>query len=126
MLTAFAAVGMGLLMSAARAQPGPGHELHPARAVPQLFFGGLDRPRRDHERPAGGDLGARGGAVVLRRLGSAVDINGRIAASPAYAKVSRFGDDYFAIAPRSVAVILVAFVVVSFVGVRLLLTRRQD
>ena len=40
--------------------------------------------------------------------------------------MSRFGDDYFAIAPRSVALILVAFVVVSFVGVRLLLTRRQD
>ena len=75
-------------------------------------------------------LAAISGLVVARwsyaGLGSAVDLNGRIADSPAYAKVSRFGDDYFAIAPRSVALILVAFVVVSFVGVRLLLRRRQD
>ena len=125
-LTSFAAVGMGLLMSAAVRTQDQATSFIPLVLVPQLFFGGSIVPVATMSAP----LAAISGLVVARwsyaGFGSAVDLNGRIAASPAYAKVSRFGDDYFAIAPRSVALILVAFVVVSFVGVRLLLTRRQD
>jgi ABC-type multidrug transport system ATPase subunit/pSer/pThr/pTyr-binding forkhead associated (FHA) protein/ABC-type multidrug transport system permease subunit len=125
-LTSFAAVGIGLLMSAAVKTQDQATSFIPLVLVPQLFFGGSIVPVATMSAP----LAALSGLVVARwsyaGFGSAVDLNDRIAHSPAYAKVSRFGDDYFAIAPRSVALILAAFIAVSFVGVWLLLVRRRD
>jgi ABC-type multidrug transport system ATPase subunit/ABC-type multidrug transport system permease subunit len=123
LLTAFGAVGMGLLMSAAVRTQDQATSFIPLVLVPQLFFGGSIVPIATMSSA----LAGLSNLVIARwcyaGLGSAVDLNTRIAHSPAYAKVSRFGDDYFAIATGRAALILVAFIVVSFVGVRLLLRR---
>jgi ABC-type multidrug transport system ATPase subunit/ABC-type multidrug transport system permease subunit len=124
-LTSWAAVGMGLLMSAAVKTQDQATSFIPLVLVPQLFFGGSIVPVATMSAP----LAALSNAVIARwsyaGFGSAIDLNARIAASPAYAKVSRFGDDYFAIAGGRVAAALVVFIVVFFAGVRLLLRRNH-
>jgi ABC-type multidrug transport system ATPase subunit/ABC-type multidrug transport system permease subunit len=122
-LTSWAAVGMGLLMSAAVKTQDQATSFIPLVLVPQLFFGGSIVPVATMSAP----LAALSNAVIARwsyaGFGSAVDLNARIAASPAYARVSRFGHDYFAIATARVAGALVIFIVVFFAGIRLLLRR---
>ncbi|MDX6727464.1 MAG: transport system ATP-binding/permease protein [Baekduia sp.] len=122
-LTGWAAVGMGLLMSAAVKTQDQATSFIPLVLVPQLFFGGSIVPVATMSAP----LALLSNAVIARwsyaGFGSAVDLNARIAASPAYAKVSRFGHDYFAIPTGRVALALVIFIAVFFAGVRLLLRR---
>jgi ABC-type multidrug transport system ATPase subunit/pSer/pThr/pTyr-binding forkhead associated (FHA) protein/ABC-type multidrug transport system permease subunit len=122
-LTSWAAVGMGLLMSAAVKTQDQATSFIPLVLVPQLFFGGSIVPVATMSAP----LAALSTVVIARwsyaGFGSAIDLNDRIAASPAYAKVSRFGDDYFAIASARVALALVVFIVVWFAAIRLLLRR---
>jgi ABC-type multidrug transport system ATPase subunit/ABC-type multidrug transport system permease subunit len=122
-LTGWAAVGMGLLMSAAVKTQDQATSFIPLVLVPQLFFGGSIVPVATMSGP----LAALSNAVIARwsyaGFGSSIDLNARIAASPAYAKVSLFGTDYFAIATGRVAAALVVFMVVFFAGVRLLLRR---
>ncbi|MDP1849488.1 MAG: FHA domain-containing protein [Solirubrobacteraceae bacterium] len=124
-LTCFASVAMGLLMSAAVRTQDQATSFIPLVLVPQLFFGGSIVAIATMSAP----LQALSNAVVAKwayaGLGSAIDLNARIAASPAYAKVSAFGDDYFAISTGRVALALVVFVVVSFVGIFFLLRRDQ-
>jgi ABC transport system ATP-binding/permease protein len=125
-LTAFAAVGMGLLMSAAVRSQDQATSFIPLVLVPQLFFGGSIVAVATMSAP----LAALSKIVVAQwayaGLGSAIDLNARIANSPAYAKVSNFGDDYFAIAPSTVYLVLMAFIVVSFAGIALLLRSRRN
>jgi ABC-type multidrug transport system ATPase subunit/pSer/pThr/pTyr-binding forkhead associated (FHA) protein len=125
-LTSFAAVGMGLLMSAAVRTQDQATSFIPLVLVPQLFFGGSIVPIATMSAP----LAALSKAVIAQwsyaGLGSAIDLNARIAASPAYAKVSRFGDSYFAITPGKVYLALGVFLVVEFVGMYLLLHRHHQ
>src|SRR5439155_5988902 len=122
-LTAFAAVAMGLLVSAVVRSQDQATSFIPLVLVPQLFFGGSIVPVATMSAP----LAALSKAVVASwsyaGLGSAIDLNDRIARSPAYAKVSRFGTDYFAISVGRVYLALVIFLIVFFVGARLLLRR---
>ncbi|MDX6717390.1 MAG: transport system ATP-binding/permease protein, partial [Baekduia sp.] len=122
-LTSWAAVGMGLLMSAAVKTEDQATSFIPLVLVPQLFFGGSIVPVATMSAP----LEALSNAVIARwsyaGFGSAIDLNARIAASPDYARVSRFGHDYFAIATGRVALALLVFIVVFFAGIRLLLRR---
>jgi ABC-type multidrug transport system ATPase subunit/ABC-type multidrug transport system permease subunit len=122
-LTGFAAVAMGLLMSAAVRTQDQATSFIPLVLVPQLFFGGSIVPVATMSAP----LAALSNAVVAKwsyaGFGSAIDLNDRIAHSPAYARVSRFGDDYFAIAGGRVLLALGVFLLVSFVGIFLLLRR---
>jgi ABC-type multidrug transport system permease subunit len=122
-LTCFASVAMGLLMSAAVRTQDQATSFIPLVLVPQLFFGGSIVAIATMSTP----LQALSNAVVAKwayaGLGSAIDLNARIAHSPAYAKVSTFGDDYFAITTGRVALALCIFVVVSFVGIFFLLRR---
>jgi ABC-type multidrug transport system ATPase subunit/ABC-type multidrug transport system permease subunit len=124
-LTCFASVAMGLLMSAAVRTQDQATSFIPLVLVPQLFFGGSIVAIATMSTP----LQVLSNAVVAKwayaGLGSAIDLNARIAHSPAYAKVSTFGNDYFAISTGRVALALVVFVVVSFTGIFFLLRRDQ-
>ena len=124
-LTCFASVAMGLLMSAAVRTQDQATSFIPLVLVPQLFFGGSIVAIATMSAP----LQTLSNAVVAKwayaGLGSAIDLNARIANSPAYAKVSAFGDDYFAISTGRVGLALVIFVVVSFTGIFFLLRRDQ-
>jgi ABC-type multidrug transport system permease subunit len=124
-LTSFVAVAMGLLMSAAVRTQDQATSFIPLVLVPQLFFGGSIVPVATMSAP----LAVVSKAVVAQwsyaGMGSAISLNDRIAHSPAYAKVSRFGDDYFAITSGRVYLALAVFLVVGFAGMCLLLRRRQ-
>jgi ABC-type multidrug transport system ATPase subunit/ABC-type multidrug transport system permease subunit len=125
LVTSFAAVGMGLLMSAGVRSQDQATSFIPLLLVPQLFFGGSIVPVATMSAP----LAAISKVVVAQwsyaGLGSAIDLNARIAASPSYAKVTRFGDDYFAISTGRVFGILALFLLVFFGGVALLLRRHR-
>jgi ABC-type multidrug transport system permease subunit len=120
-LTAFAAVALGLLMSAAVRTQDQGTSFIPLVLIPQLFFGGSIVPVATMSAP----LEALSKVIVAQwsysGLGSAVDLNAKIAAVKAYAWVSRFGPDYFAADTRTIALILLGFMVVTLVLVALAL-----
>jgi ABC-type multidrug transport system ATPase subunit/ABC-type multidrug transport system permease subunit len=124
-LTSFAAVGMGLVMSAAVKTQDQATSFIPLVLVPQLFFGGSIVPVATMST----GLATLSNAVVAKwsyaGFGSAIDLNKRIADSPAFAKVSKFGDSYFAITPLTVDLALVVFVLVFFAGIFGLLRREQ-
>jgi ABC-type multidrug transport system permease subunit len=124
LLTAFAAVGMGLLMSAAVRTQDQATSFIPLILIPQLFFGGSIVPIATMSAP----LAALSKVIVANwsyaGLGSELGLNARIAADRAYSRISGFGTEYFDAASRSVVLILIAFMVVSFVGAALLLRRQ--
>jgi ABC-type multidrug transport system ATPase subunit/ABC-type multidrug transport system permease subunit len=124
LLTAFAAVGMGLLMSAAVRTQDQATSFIPLILIPQLFFGGSIVPIATMSAP----LAALSNVIVANwsyaGLGSELGLNARIAADRAYSRISGFGTEYFDAASRSVILILIAFMVVSFVGAALLLRRQ--
>jgi ABC transport system ATP-binding/permease protein len=124
-LTSFVAVAMGLLMSAAVRTQDQATSFIPLVLVPQLFFGGSIVPVATMSAPLAGVSKAVVAQWSYGGLGSAISLNDRIAHSPAYAKVSRFGDDYFAIASGRVYLALGVFLVVGFAGMFLLLRRHQ-
>jgi ABC transport system ATP-binding/permease protein len=125
LLTAFAAVGMGLVMSAAVRTQDQATSFIPLLLIPQLFFGGSIVPIATMTAP----LAALSKVIVAQwsyaGLGSAVSLNARIAADRAYQQVSQFGTDFFDVASRSVLLILAGFVVASFGAVALLLRRAR-
>jgi ABC-type multidrug transport system ATPase subunit/ABC-type multidrug transport system permease subunit len=124
LLTAFAAVGMGLLMSAAVRTQDQATSFIPLILIPQLFFGGSIVPIATMSAP----LAALSNVVVANwsyaGVGSVLGLNGRIAADRAYSRISGFGTEYFDAASRSVILVLVAFIVVAFAGAALMLRRR--
>jgi ABC-type multidrug transport system ATPase subunit/ABC-type multidrug transport system permease subunit len=125
-VTGFAAVGMGLLMSSAVRTQDQATSFIPLVLVPQLFFGGSIVPVATMSAPLAGLSKAVVAQWSYAGFGSAIDLNARIKDSPAYAKVSRFGHDYFAIATGRVYLALGVFLVVSFIGMFLLLRRHQS
>ena len=124
LLTAFAAVGMGLLMSAAVKTQDQATSFIPLILIPQLFFGGSIVPIATMSAP----LAALSNVVVAQwayaGVGSVLGLNARIAADKAYSRISGFGTEYFDAASRTVILILVAFIVASFIGAALLLRRQ--
>jgi ABC-type multidrug transport system ATPase subunit/ABC-type multidrug transport system permease subunit len=125
-LTAFAAVSMGLLVSAVVRNQDQATSFIPLVLIPQLFFGGSIVATADMSGP----LKAITKVVVTQwsyaGLGTAVDMNGRIAQNVNYARVSRFGHDYFTLSRGSTYLILLGFIVVFFGLVAWILRRRAQ
>src|ERR1700730_406842 len=100
LLTAFAAVSMGLLVSAVVRNQDQATSFIPLVLIPQLFFGGSIVAVAQMSAP----LRAITKVVVTQwsyaGLGAAIDMNKRIAESPNYAKVSSFGHHYFTLRRR--------------------------
>jgi ABC-type multidrug transport system ATPase subunit/ABC-type multidrug transport system permease subunit len=123
-LTAFAAVTMGLFVSAAVRNQDQATSFIPLVLIPQLFFGGSIVATAEMSAP----MQAITKAVVTQwsyaGLGTAIDMNGRIAGDPKYAKVSRFGHEYFTLSRGTTYLILMGFVLVGFIGVAWMLKRR--
>jgi ABC-type multidrug transport system ATPase subunit/ABC-type multidrug transport system permease subunit len=123
-LTGFAAVSMGLLVSAVVRNQDQATSFIPLVLIPQLFFGGSIVAVADMSGP----LKAITKVVVSQwsyaGLGAAIDMNGRIAADPNYSRVARFGHNYFTLSRGSTYLILVAFVVGLFLIVAWTLRRR--
>jgi ABC-type multidrug transport system ATPase subunit/ABC-type multidrug transport system permease subunit len=124
LLTAFSAVAIGLLMSAAVRTQDQATSFIPLLLIPQLFFGGSIVPVATMSEPL-----AQASKVVVAQwsyagMGSALDLNARIAADKAYAKVSRMGTDFFDVAAGSAYLILGGFILAALAGVAVLLRRQ--
>jgi ABC transport system ATP-binding/permease protein len=123
-LTGWAAVSMGLLVSAVVRNQDQATSFIPLVLIPQLFFGGSIVATADMSGP----LRAITKVVVTQwsyaGLGGAIDMNGRIAADPNYSRVSRFGHHYFTLSRGSTYLILAAFIVGFFLLVAWTLRRR--
>jgi ABC transport system ATP-binding/permease protein len=123
-LTAFAAVSMGLLVSAVVRNQDQATSFIPLILIPQLFFGGSIVATATMSAP----LRAITKIVVTQwsyaGLGAAIDMNKRIAESPNYAKVSSFGVHYFTLSRGSTYLILAAFSAVFFLLIAWTLKRR--
>jgi ABC transport system ATP-binding/permease protein len=108
-LTAFAAVCMGLLVSALVRNQDQATSFIPLVLIPQLFFGGSIVAVAQMSAP----LRAITKVVVTQwsyaGLGAAIDMNKRIAESPAYSKVSSFGAHYFTLSALDTYLVLAGF-----------------
>ena len=123
-VTSFAAVGMGLLVSSLVTTQDQAVSLIPLAVIPQLLFGGAIVPL---ERMAG--LATAIADVVfaqwaLAGIGTAIDMNQRLAADPEFAQVNRFGTDFFDLGAAPAFAIQLGFLAV-FVGAATLLLRRR-
>src|SRR5205823_5952512 len=105
-LTAFAAVTMGLLVSGVVRNQDQATSFIPLVLIPQLFFGGSIVATAQISAP----LRAVTKVVVTQwsyaGLGAAIDMNKRIAESPDYSKVSSFGKDYFTLSRGTTYLVL--------------------
>jgi ABC transport system ATP-binding/permease protein len=123
-LTAFASVSMGLLVSAFVRNQDQATSVIPLLLIPQLFFGGLIVTTADMSAP----MRAITKLVVAQwsyaGIGSAVNLNARIGEDPGYSRVSRFGHDFFTLSRGSTYLILTAFAVVVLLAVAWTLKRR--
>jgi hypothetical protein len=114
---------MGLAMSAAVRTQDQATSFIPLVLIPQLFFGGAIVPVATMSEPIKSLSKAVLAEWSYAGVGGAIDMNARIAADRAYAKVSRFGHDFFALAPRTAAIVLAGFAVGFFVLTAVLLRR---
>jgi ABC-type multidrug transport system ATPase subunit/ABC-type multidrug transport system permease subunit len=123
-LTAFAAVAMGLLVSALVRNQDQATSFIPLVLIPQLFFGGSIVATAQMSAP----LRAITKVVVTQwsyaGLGASIDMNKRIAESPNYAKVSSFGPHYFTLSKSATYLILAGFVL-AFLLISAWLLRRH-
>ncbi len=108
-LTSWAGVGMGLLISAVASTEDQAASFIPLLLIPQLLFGSLVMPVHQ----MGIALKVLSKVVVVQwafaGLGSAVQMNQRIAQDVAFRSVSRYGHVFFSISAGTVVVILLVF-----------------
>jgi ABC-type multidrug transport system permease subunit len=123
-LTAIAAVSMGLFISAAVRNQDQATSFIPLLLIPQLFFGGLIVATGEMSAPM-----REASKVVVTQwsyagLGAAIDMNKRIALDPNYSKVAQFDHSYFTLSRAATYLILVGFTIVVFLGTAWMLRRR--
>ncbi len=123
-LTSFVAVCMGLLVSAVVTTQDQAMSLIPLAVIPQLLFAGAIVPLERMTAVAKAIAYLVFGQWALAGIGTAVDMNARFAADPAFAKVNRFGADFFDLSAATTCAILAGFLLVFLTGVALLLRRR--
>lgn len=124
MVTGFAAVCMGLLVSSLVTTQDQAMSLIPLAVIPQLLFSGSIVPLDRMAEPAHTIAYAVFGQWSLAGLGTAVDMNGRLAANPATAKANRFGTDFFDLHAGAAFAAQGVFLLLFLTGVVFILRRR--
>jgi ABC transport system ATP-binding/permease protein len=121
-LTGWAAVALGLVVSAGVRSQEQATSFIPLLLIPQLLFGGAIVPVASMSAP----LDTLAAAVFARwsfaGVGTAIDMNGRMEATPGPA--SAFGPSFFDLGVLPAAVILSLFTAAFLLGAAALLTRR--
>jgi ABC-type multidrug transport system ATPase subunit/pSer/pThr/pTyr-binding forkhead associated (FHA) protein len=123
-VTSFVAVGMGLLVSALVTTQDQAVSLIPLAVIPQLLFGGAIVTLAQMAALANAISQLVFGQWALAGLGTAIDMNARLAADPEFAQVNRFGTDFFNLPAGQAFAILGAFLLVFVSSTALLLRRR--
>jgi ABC-type multidrug transport system ATPase subunit len=122
--TAFTAVCMGLLVSAVVTTQAQATSLIPLAVIPQLLFSGAIVPVERMTSVARFIADLIFCQWALAGLGTAVDMNARFAADPEFARINRFGTDFFDLSAEAAVAILGGFLIV-FLGSTAWLVRRQ-
>ena len=124
LLTGFAAVGMGLLVSSLVTTQDQAMSLIPLAVIPQLLFSGSIVPLERMAAPAEAISQVIFGQWSLAGIGTAIDMNGRLAEDPEFAKVNRFGTEFFDLSAGAALGAQAIFLVV-FVGATAFLLHRR-
>jgi ABC transport system ATP-binding/permease protein len=122
--TGFAAVAMGLLISAAAGSEDQAMSLVPLAVIPQLLFAGTIVTVERMAEPAQTLSTAIFSQWSLAAVGEAVDMNARIAADRAFAAASGYGTDFFDVGIGAGLVIQGGFMA-AFVAALVALLRRR-
>jgi ABC-type multidrug transport system ATPase subunit/ABC-type multidrug transport system permease subunit len=124
-LTSWAMVGVGLLVSTVARSVDQATSVIPLLLIPQLLFGGalvaLERMGTVIKLLA--DLTVSRWAFAA--VGSAIHMNARLAEEPKAANLSGFGTKFFGIELAASALVLVGFTAAALLGAALLLARRS-
>jgi ABC-type multidrug transport system permease subunit len=123
-LTGLGAVCIGLLISAAAGTEDQAISITPFVVLPQILYAGSLVPIDRMTDVMSGFANVIIGRWSLAALGTEVDMNGRFAENAEFARINRFGPDFFSVSLAKSAVILAAFLVV-FLACVVMLLRRQ-
>jgi ABC-type multidrug transport system permease subunit len=123
-LTSWAMVGLGLLVSTVARSVDQATSVIPLLLIPQLLFGGalvaLDRMGLVIKILA--DITVSRWAFA--GVGHAIDMNARLAGEPKAAKLSGYGTEFFSLQPAVAGLVLLGFTAAALLGAALLLARR--
>lgn len=108
-LTGFAAVGMGLLISAMVATQDQAMSINPLVLIPQLLFAGAIVPVDRMGEPAQTISAAIFAQWSFAAVGTSVDMQERIASDPTGSGAVRFGRDFFDVPFATGSLLLLAF-----------------
>ena len=124
LVTGYAAVCMGLLVSSLVNTQDQAISLIPLAVIPQLLFAGSIVPLARMAEPARTLAEAIFAQWSLAGIGTAVDMNARLAADPEFAQVNRFGSDFFDLAAGPGFAIQAGFAIL-FIAATVTLLRRS-
>ena len=125
-LASWAAVGVGLAVSAAASTEDQATSVIPLTLIPQLLFAGAIVPVERMKEPIDFISNAVFARWALAGTGSAVDMQDRIDADPSFARVGGYGDSFFTVMPGPAAGILIAFLVVFLAVCSFVVAARRD
>jgi hypothetical protein len=123
-LTGLVAVCMGLVISAAGGTEDQAISITPLAVLPQILYAGSLVPIDRMSDAMAAFANLIFGRWSLATMGTSLDMNQRFAENAEFAKVNRFGPDFFTVSQAKGAGILLIFLVV-FLGATVLLLRRQ-
>ncbi len=124
-VTSFAAVAMGLLISATVSSEDQATSLIPLTLIPQLLLAGAIVPVARMSEPLASISSLMMARWSLAGAGSAINMNDRIAADPRIARLGDYGQTFFDTTPRQVIAILIVFMAVFFAATLVALARRR-
>ena len=97
----------------------------PLVLLPQLLFAGALVPVAGMASVAEALAGAMFARWGFAGMGSELDMNGRIAADPEFARVSQYGESFFELPLGTTLVVLGGFALAALLLCRVLLGRRR-
>src|SRR5205814_1241609 len=123
-VTGFAAVGMGLLISAAVSSEDQAMSFLPLAVIPQLLFAGTIVPVARMAEPAHTIATLVFARWSLAGVGTSVHMNVRMAENPGFARINRFGTHFFNVGVAAGLIIQALFLAV-FLAAAVALVRRR-
>ncbi len=124
-VTGFAAVGMGLLLSSVASSEDQSMTMLPLALIPQLLFSGTIVTVARMAQPAKSIAYVIFNRWALAGLGTQVGMNGRMAHDPQFARENPFGLHFFNVKLLPAVLIQLGFLAVFTAGIFLLLQRRR-
>lgn len=124
--TGFVAVALGLGISAAVSTEEQATSLLPLVLIPQLLFGGAIVPVAAMSAPMAAISSLAFAQWSFAGVGTALAMNGRIAADRAFAEINRFGTAFFSVELRTALAVLGAFLAVFLLTAWVLLRIRGE